>query len=431
MANNVFRPQFSGNVPTILARQMVWEALDKSPWGRLAGYTVPNRIAPRKGEFPTQVVNRPLVVHNELMAKQGDVIQVPLHRQYTGKPRYSGEQLVGFEERPKINHAQVAVDLTRHGSEPMDGSIMQQITKDYELIKRAKPGLQMHFGVQMEHLGILHAMYYGYSHNVINGHAFYGDSRFAKSSHPHIFVSGAGKVGYSGGYPGSVGYEQAVGAAVQGLGASDKFDTGFLNFLKNHPQVQRIKPITMKNGREYWLIIAHGWQINDLLADSAFKDIQARAMVQELAKDNPFIAGAEYCWNGFVIYEHSQSCWPVNVVGSNPYTPVYGPFVSGYNYDDPSADLSYFRNWGSYAGTPNTVFAALLLGDNALFKAQASDLQWRREEYDYGETLGVAYRVMDGYSRADFINNDDGTAGEFLVNDGSALIITKGTAPTP
>lgn len=432
--NNVFSTKFSGNVPVILARKMIWEALDKSFWGKFAGYTTPNRIPARKGEFPTEVQNNPIVVHNELGSTSGDLLEIPMHRRFRAKPKVSGQQLIGFEETPKINHAKIPIDETRHATEPMRSRILYQIKKDYQLIEKARPGLQMHYADQSDFLGICYSFYYGFSWNIIQGKAFFSDTRFTVSSHPHCYVAGTGKISYGTvGWPGTATYEAAIGTAVAAMGATNVFDTKFLNYLRSDPQINRIRPIRTMQGRDFYVIVAHSWQINDLLADTTFNPVTSRALVGDYAKDNPFLVGVNYIWGAFAIFEHSNSCWPVNVASSDPgFTdghPIYGPFGASYDFNSDAGNLDYFRNWDAYGGVDNGDFAGMILGDNAIYKGIAGTLEWAKESFDYGATLGVAYSVLDGYSRSDHINFDDGTQGQYLVNDGSAMFITKATRP--
>ena len=52
------------------------------------------------------------------------------------------------------------------------------------------------------------------------------------------------------------------------------------------------------------------------------------------------------------------------------------------------------------------------------------------DERDYGFIKGLGYQAVEGCSRADYFNQDDGTKGDALVNDGSALLITGATQPS-
>ena len=87
-------------------------------------------------------------------------------------------------------------------------------------------------------------------------------------------------------------------------------------------------------------------------------------------------------------------------------------------------DLDSFENYASA-----TAFGAMILGSNALYKAIGSEMKFKYMNKDYGQYQGIAYQILQGYGRADFWNRDDGTAGQYLVNDSSAIVITSAQAP--
>ena len=65
-----------------------------------------------------------------------------------------------------------------------------------------------------------------------------------------------------------------------------------------------------------------------------------------------------------------------------------------------------------------------------MFKATGQPMEFKKRVDDYDEIMGIAYRTVEGYSRADYWNEDDGTRGQYLKNDGSALLITYAEAPS-
>jgi hypothetical protein len=429
MPNKVYTTLFSGNHPVLLAKQMMWEQVDSSFWGKWAKFNGPNRKPLTASQKGAVLKNTPIVIQNKLQGVQGDVMKIPMHRYLRNKPKVSGEQLIGFEERAKINFCQVPIDMFRHAEEPYDSSIMKQVTKDIDLINMAKPALETHYSQVEEFLGLLYAIYYGFSWYTLRGKSFFGDTRFSVRSHPHIYVANRGKVG---GSPGTSAYETNIYTELHAI-ASDTtavFNTAFLRGLRASPQLSRIKPLYTKDGNEFWVIVAHSWQIADLKADSNFKAVQQAAMVQQMAKDNPYLVGAKYFYEGFAIFEHSNSVWPVTEKTTADGV-IYGPFTSGFNFDT-DGNMDYFRQWESYDGgtTANKHFGAILFGDNFMYRGVVKYPQFIKEHYDYDEVLGVGYRVLDGYSRGDFWNMDDGTTGQHIVNDGSLLLITYATQPS-
>jgi hypothetical protein len=426
MANNLQTVAYTGNYPLLLARQMRMEALKSQFWGKMAKYTSKNGKFVRNVEEVGAVLGAPIVMHNELQKQSGTAMQVPMLRQLVNMPKYTGQQLVGHEEDIKGNHATVHVDIFRHAVRPQDTEMGTPATKSLQLLQKSRPLLQSHYSRVHEHLGVNHAFYYGYSWNVIKGTSYASNpyAKPVKTYHPHIYTAGGGKVTYSNGYPGTPGYTASLVTAIQAITDSHVFDTQFLDFLASDQQIKMIPPLSTKDGVQYRGIVAHPWQIKTLRDDQAFREVQAQAWIQNRAKDNPYLIGASYYWNGFVIYEHDSPTWPVNIEGSD--TPVFGAFVGG----DPIS-LKAFDNYEEYNGIPNTRFAGIVFGDNAMFRANASEIEFIQETFDYKSIIGVGYRQLTGYARGDYWNLDDGEAGQYVINDGSAIFITAALRPTP
>jgi len=403
---------FSGNYPVVAAQKMVFETLKEFFWGPFAKFNTPKESPISKNNRP-RPINSPIVIHWELTRKSGDIIEIPMHRQLKQLPQTGKQQLAGHEERPNINFALAAIMLQRHAELPKDSDLSEHSQKDMRLIENARPALMSHYARSEEYLGASYAMYYGWSWGVLNDNWFSGETKIAASSHPHIYVAGSGKVGYGGGYPGTAGYETAVAAAIAGVGATDVMDAAFLQALKADPQVRKIPPIMIKNGNPLRLLVCHPWQIVTLENDSTFRGVVEKAMVQQLAKDNPFLIAAKYIYAGFAIFESDTAVWPCR----DNSGPEFGPGTI--------SDLDSFEDYSS-----DTVFAAMVLGSNALFKAMGSPMAFKRRTDDYGQLHGVAYQIIHGYSRSDFWNRDDGSTGQYLKNDRSCLAITYAAAPS-
>jgi len=407
---------FSGNIPKILAAQMKWEALKQHFWGKFAKFNTPGKkVIVTKASIP-QPISSPIVMQNELSRAMGDLLKIPLMRNLINLPTVGMDQLKGHEEKQMINHAYVPIDIVRHAVKPQEGVMSTQTTKDYRLIQNSKPMLLRQYAEVEEYLGCSYSFYYGYSYNILQSSRFAGNSQNITSvSHPHIFVAGQGKVGYGTvDYPGTANYETAIGTAVSAMNDTNVFDTQFLGGLKAHEQVRRTDPIILKDGNELRLIVAHPYQITTLEADEKFRQLVASTHAIQLAKDNPLLMGAKYVYGNFAIYDSSTAIWPVTVVGGDP---VYGPSTI--------STLDSFKDYEGYE-----VFGAILLGNNAMFKATGQQLEFKKRIDDYEEIIGIAYRVVEGYSRADYWNDDDGTRGAYLKNDGSCLLLTWAEAPS-
>lgn len=420
MANRVKERSFIGNIPVILAQKMMWESLRQFFWARWAKFDVPGtRITVSEKNQP-RAISSPIVMHQELGKRQGDFLQVPMLRNLKGLPTIGKHQLSGHEEEQFINHARVAIDIVRHAVGPQDGIMMTQTTKDYDLINAARPQLSRHYAEVSELLGVSYALYYGYSYNVLSSTRFVGNSQhIAAYSHPNVFVAGQGRIsGYPTGHAGDT-YEVAIGTAISAMKDVDVFSCAFLRGLKADPAINMIKPLIMSDGNPMWLIAASPFQIASLEEDEEFKTVMAAAMAQSYAKDNPILTGSQYIYGSFAIFPAARAVFPVSVVST---VPVWGPSTI--------ADMTSFNDYSAY-----DTFGAILLGENAIMKATGMPLEFRKREddTDYGEIVGVAYRTVEGYSRADFWSEDDyltsATRGANLINTGSAVLVTKAFKP--
>ena len=418
-ANSIFSQSFSGNYPLVLAKKMQFETIKHMMWGKWARYTTPGGAYVQKGNVPNPV-SSPVAVQNELSGRAGDLIEIPMHRNLKNFWRIGKEQMKEHEEEPKVNFLQVPVELLRHAEKPQESSIDTQVNKDLRLLQNCKPALQRHYAQGMNYWMCSWAMYNGYSLNVLASSRWSGHAKIAAVQHPHIFTAGRGKVSYSTyGYPGNAAYNQGVATEMGFVGAGDVFDTGFLNGLKADPAIQKIAPIITKDGNEFRIIVAHPWQIKDLVADATFREIVAASQAQAYAKDNPYLVGCKYFWEGFAIFSSDTMIFPVRVDSS---VPQWGP--STMQVAAQTGDIVSHEDY-----TSDTMFGAIVLGANALFIANADRLGFRKRTDDFGELNAVAYRHITGSARADFWNRDDGTTGQYVVNESSAICITYGAAP--
>lgn len=438
MPDTLFDHGFSANYPkvTMEAKRMLFQSIKEMPWGKWAGYTTPDGAALQAQEQP-QPTDSIVSIHNELKKKGGDLLEVPLHRNLTQRGRIGNQQMKDFEERRKVNFSVVPIELYRAADLPMDGSMAIQTQKQVvDMIKTSRPALQRHYVRFLNWLICSYSMYYAFSWNVVNSDRWTNDTKVTPYSHPHIYLSGKGKVSYGvANYPGTSGYETTLGTDLGTLGASDIFDSNFLKGCKADPDIMKIPPVLTSHGNELRFILAHPFQIAALEADPSFKEVTNAAYVQTMLKESPQLYGMKYVIHGFGIFPSDTGIWPVRVADATTTFSAHGwsdnDVVFGPVDANDFTDITTFERYGAsaIAGAPNK-FAALLLGAGALSIANGAGLEFRRRTDDYGEIKGLAYRVMQGASRGDFNNRDDGTAGEFMVNEGSALLITRASAPS-
>ena len=401
---------WTGNKVMHLAADLLMRIPQYHFWGRFAKFNTPKgkAVDPNKGRYPSVMSGSPIVIQRELRKKGGDKLEIPMFRELINLPKTGLAQLKGQEEKQKVNHAEVYLEILRHAVKPQDGAMSIQRAKQMKLIERSYPMLRQHYANVENSLQCSTAFYNGYSWNLLNG-----ERALSAVSHPHVYTSGGGKVSYSSAYPGNSGYETAIGTALGLIGSTDVFDTEFLDGLAADDQIKRIPYLHTKDGTAYKIIVCHGYQLYDLRQDSKFRDTVANALASTMAKDNPLLTGCKYFWGDWAIFDGGNAVFPVSVSAG---VPVWGPTTI--------TNLTSYQDFSSYS-----MFGAIILGSNAMFKAIGSGMRFISETEDYEEILGIAYRLLEGWSRGDFRNLDDGTTGQYIINDGSAVAVTFGSKP--
>ena len=270
MANEFFNHEFSGNKVLLLAKQVTMEPLHGQFWGQFADWNTSKNAVPVGPNAKPKVIKSPIVMQNELERKPGDTIEIPRFRQLTDAPKLGNEQMEDYEMVQKVNHVKVYIDVIRNAVTPKDGEMSAQTTKDYELVKNAKPQLHDNYTEIANYAGASWSFYNGYSWNVLTSDQFVDDNNVGRCSHPHIYVAGDGKVTYSTvDYPGTDNYEIAIGTALNTLGSTDVLDTGLLSALQMSEEIRKIPKIVLSNGRKVWGLACHPAQIATLKADSS------------------------------------------------------------------------------------------------------------------------------------------------------------------
>lgn len=423
MPNTLYTRAFTGNKEVYKIEQRTfWQGIRSQFWGPFIGKTTPDGMMIKPLETSAQPVENPIAMHRQLITKMGDTLQIPTIRQLKGMPKRGNEQLKDQEERFFANHMEVPVDTMRHAALPYEGKIMRQTTKELDLVNKASMGLKGHFSRCMEYLGPSYALYYGYSHNILAGNPRWSSHSYIKTiSHPHIFAPGisGGKVAYTTGNPSSAGYETDVENAVANISSSDIITAATLRALTKQPQIRRIKPLIMKNGKKLRCIVLHPFQLATLEEDSEFNQNTASMNASILAKDNPLLFAASYVYGGWAIFQSDTAVWPARVTSG---TVEFGPTL--INTTSYAGNLDTFEDYAN-----DTVFAGLILGANAVGMGVASGMEFVRRMDDYDHLHGLGWDMILGFSRGDSWNRDDGTLGDTIINDGSALLLSY--APQP
>jgi Protein of unknown function (DUF4043) len=410
----MYTVDFSSNYPIVQAKNAMLQAPNFMSWGKFMSWNTPGKKAvnPSGGIEASPVKNAPIVIQRELSKKAGTKIEIPIFRRLINLPKLGNQQLSGTGERPKINFAAVWIDEDRHAVLTREGNLSYQVMKEYGIPEWAKGALQTHYAEWCNFAEIPSAVYKGLSYNVLNSGIFANDANVAVRPHPHIYIAGGSKVGYSGGYPGTSGYASAVATAINAVGNTHVLTGSLLRALNADDQIRRIPYLTTKDNVPYRILLLHPYGMAQLRNDEDLKKLFNSVFVQQMAKENPTLTGMQLFYEGWAIFDFGNAIWPVSSDGS---TTTWGPTIT---------NLTSFNSYSS-----SDKFAAIILGDNALFQATGWDMRWTGETRDHNHIEEIGYTLGFGFSRGDFWNRDDGTTGQYVINDGSALLIHYAEVP--
>lgn len=160
--------------------------------------------------------------------------------------------------------------------------------------------------------------------------------------------------------------------ADAGLASSDVFNTTAINKIKAKLEENRAMPVSVEDGRKFFVIIVHPFDAYNLRADSVWQQAQREANLR--GETNPIFTGALGIYNGCII-RVSQNVPNGNV---NAVTGVDAGIGSA------TANVSHI----------------LAFGGEALARAYGQYPTWLEETKDYGRKLGVGTDVVFKDSRA-------------------------------
>ena len=424
MANTFFSHDFSANYPIVKAQGIntQFQLPQYMFWGRwMKKYTTLGKkaVVPN-GSIPVnEVVNSPFVMHRELEKQAGDNIEIPIFREFKEIGKKGDEQLFNRTEERYLNFARVYINELRHGEKVRQGNMNTQRLKKYGIPESSRTGLGMQLAKRLNFLEIPYALYLKHSFSVLTDTKMFGnDANVARVSHPNFYVVGDGKVSYSSGYPGTAGYEGEVATALDTLDATKVISGSYLRALNADDQIRKIPYFVTKNGTKFRLLLLDPYGMAALRDDADIKAMNRTGFVDSMITKNPELTGMELFYEGWAIYDAGHAVYPLQTSGG---IPLYGPTATA----DTFTNLDDFKSYSAY-----NKFGGIIIGDNAIAEASGWDLKWTGEMWDHEHIKEIGYSIGIGFSRPDYMNEDDGTTGQYLINDTSAIVAYFASVPT-
>jgi hypothetical protein len=444
MAQTIF--SLTGRLnPNLLSERMFRQQWKKNIFGM---FVAPNFIKASRETSDTvlpgpeadagaKLTGSPIEVFKEFIKRGKTNLDIPVRLRLTGRATLGDKALEGTEEAARITFRTVRINLTRKAySNP---SLMSaQIAAPYlgNLMEEANEYITDWWNDY--HPGnFIHAMLNGVSFDLL-APTLLGGRAVARVSHPNFYTAGAGQVAYSGGRPGTAGYEDLVQEAIDGLTnvAGDYFSADMVNSLVLAANRHKVKPIMMKAGFRRFLIFISDAQWAQLQKDSDFLEFY-RGLPNEL-DDHPLATGARADLFGALIYV-DQNMWgartATNPVGASaPAANVveYGPAPSAAQR---SAGYTV-ANWIEDRDTSDRK-CGFLIGEGALSVGvgipvaggvRGRSMMFVEESADYGAVSGIGVQTVQSVVRADIFDHDGVvtglSAGDFYENTSSLVFAT-------
>jgi hypothetical protein len=376
----------------------------------------------------------PIEVHDAFMKYGKTTMDIPVLQRLTARPKYGDKTLKGTGEGAKVIYRTVQINQTRKAYSPPQG-ISAQVALPYLESELWKAEDHLTTWLNDYHPGnFIYSMLAGASLDLI-APAAEGGRAVSVVSHPNFIVAGSGPVAYTGGKPGTAGYELSVESALGGLSdtSTDWLSVALVRKLTKEAARRRIAPIVVNGKFKFYAMWISDSQWMQLQNDSEFKDWMKR--LPETLKTSPLATGAEAWIDGTAIYvDQNLFGARINATDSNVTagTVEYGPAPSTVE----RAAGYKVGNWIENRDT-NNIKVGFIIGQNALAvgvgvpllgSQKGSKIRMTEENDDHGMIVEIGMALVQSVVRTDVYDqdgmNDGYTAGDFYENTGSIVFAT-------
>ena len=357
-------------------------------------------IRDKMGELKVPV--SPIGVLKEFTQDGMDNLLIPVMRNLKGDPFYGDRWMSGKGEKQLWDFVKTFINVVGF---PLEGPgiMSNQRVKGLQLISRQRSQLALRMA-QEDEIQATFAFHEGWGRNITAAASLSGYA-ITKRYHPNIWVSGNGKVTWSG-TPQT--HANNIGTALDTLTdvTGDHFTVANLENMRTYVQSIPLEPIIVK-GKPYYLMLVHSNAINQLRTDPNFKEINSQGHLRGL--ENPMFASAEIFQSNFLIYERFFSAF-----GYDQGTPSGGNYTLTVGATAPVVALDAFPRK-----------AAIVFGQGALAKGMSGGIMIGKQEQNIQGFEEHAIRQMFGYARTTSYDVDIATSDPTAqLDQGSALFFT-------
>ncbi len=283
--------------------------------------------------------NAIIMEKSELTKKKGDRITIPLRMQLTSEGVPGSGNLEGNEEEMIFHDYSITVDEEKSGVRAKSKMDLQRPA--FDLRAQFKTGLVDWWSQREDELTLRRLS----ASPTTNRRCFGGSTATSDAT----------------------------------LAIADTFSTSVISKAKRKAELAtpKVRP-AMVNGKKYYPMLVHQYQLKALKAESAWQQAVREADVR--GRENPMFSGADFYWDGVFLFEYER----------------IHTHLAGESFE------------AGDACAVNTA-RALLLGAQAGICAYAQYPAWYEKLFDYNRIPGVATDALVGYGKTVFNGEDFGT----------------------
>ena len=392
--------QFIANV-AILSSEMAEESWDNTFWAPFSGNV---DISTREnGQQIMRPSGNPIEILDSYIAEGRDNMLLPFLKRLAGSPSFGDTYIKGTGEKQSLWWLRSYINQVRKAVEANSGNMALQRQKAYRMIERVRPQLQ-EWITMYENQECSRAYYEGVSQNLSASTALEGLG-VVKRYHPNLYTNATGVLTTAGT---AKQFKTAAELDLAVTAANEPLNNEILTQLRIKMMELRIPQMVTEDGYKYWVLLAHPTQIATLLADTAYAGSTREAF--STLQSNPEMRGCVGYWQGFAIFE--------DIVAVRAWDNAAGGFFG----DDDAVPFTS-------ATEPTTItdnICAIAFGNQSMGKGVAEYPRFTTEIDDHENISEVAFRMQNGYNRADHVaeaNATEASGGVFYKNT------TGGVAP--
>lgn len=417
--------------PNILSEIMYREQFRFNAFGKWVGgqfvkaMGLPEEVGSLGSETGPKFTGAPIEVFERFIKEGHNTMDIPVRNRLVEMPVHGDSPATGTGEGARVTYRTIRINRTRKIYNPPTGMNYQKVKQFADnLVFKAKDYMQLYLNDYHPGNFIL-TLLAGQSRDLVASVAQDGLG-LPYVSHPNLVVAGSGLVSYSGGRPGSAGYEAAVAAAINTLGNSpeDYFSVRLVETVVLEAIRKKIAPIVMQDGFRFYPIWVNDSQWAQLQQDPQFRQWMYQIPV-ELTK-NPIGNGAKAVIGGAVIYT-DLNLWGVRTTQDDANvaadTVEYGPAPTAAERGKGYKVGNWIKNLDQ-----SDRRMGFLIGAGAISVGVGERMTFTEQLYDHGNVQEIGLDMIQSNVRTDIYDSDgkiEGlAAGDFHENTSSLAFAT-------